>query len=641
MPLTRRLTLLLVSAVALSLAGGVLGSLWTVRDTLRSEWLLRNGDAAAMLALALSSRAGDASLMTHEASLRFEAGRYRRVGLRAPDGALLFERKAPAAGGMAPAWFVAALPISARPGVGVVSDGTRTVASVEVESDPAWLRDALWSGLLRSTAWLVAVALLALAGAGLALRYWFGGLEALVAQAQALKEGRFVEVAEPAKGEFRHLAAGTNAAVRRLRALFEAQADQLERFRLQAQVDALTGLSNRGHFMAQLERALVVKEDRTAKPDAPCRGSLLIVRLNKLEAMNKRVGHETVDRMLASMSEVLLAYPRRVDGAFAGRLSGGDLGLYLPVNGVARETAEALRATLSVSLGAIDNATGVAIGGVDRLPTGNVSMALARADEALARAESAGGFAVDVCDSSDEPAHGESEWRQRIASALTAGRFALSEFPVVDPSGHLIQLECPLRIRLNEGGEFAAAAQWLPMATRGQQTQKVDLAATELALRAIARDGRARCVHVAARSLADPGFAHEVARLLSTTAAPARLLSVEVDEAAALHGRRWRDAAQLWRPFGLRLGVESAGGSLHTLGAAPCGGLDYLKVDARFVRGVAKDPSLAQYARQIVATAHGVGVVVYASGVDDQLDLTRLWELGFDGATGPAVCAPG
>ena len=48
-------------------------------------------------------------------------------------------------------------------------------------------------------------------------------------------------------------------------------------------------------------RALVVKEDRTAKPDAPCRGSLLIVRLNKLEAMNKRVGHETVDRMLAWM----------------------------------------------------------------------------------------------------------------------------------------------------------------------------------------------------------------------------------------------------------------------------------------------------------------------------------------------------
>jgi EAL domain-containing protein (putative c-di-GMP-specific phosphodiesterase class I) len=119
------------------------------------------------------------------------------------------------------------------------------------------------------------------------------------------------------------------------------------------------------------------------------------------------------------------------------------------------------------------------------------------------------------------------------------------------------------------------------------------------------------------------------------------LLSIEVTEAAALHGRRWRDAAQLWRPFGVRLGLENAGGSLHTLAQARAWGLDYLKVDGRFVRGLAQDASLAQYARQIATTAHGVGVAVYAGGIDDVLDLGRLWEVGFDGATGPAVGTPG
>jgi len=643
MPLIRRMTLLLAMAAVLALGGGALVGLGAARDALQSQWQARNGDSAEALALALSSRAGDASQIAQAAALHFDAGHChcQRMRVRAPDGALIFERDSPAARHTAPAWFVSALPLSVRPGVGVVRDGARTVASVEVETEGVRVFDALWTGLLRGSAWLFAAALLALAVLAVALRHWFGGLDALMAQAQALKDGRFVEVTEPSTGEFRRLAAGTNAAVRRLRTLFDAQASQLEALRVQAQIDALTGLSNRRHFVAQLERALVVKADRAANSDSPRRGSLLIVRLNKLESMNKRVGHESVDRLLASMSEVLLAYPRRVDGAFAGRLNGGDLALYLPVNGVAHETAEALRATLSVSLGAVDGAAEVAIGGVDRLPTGNVSEAMARADEALARAESVGGFAVDVSDAGDEAALGEGEWRQRIANALAAGRFELSEFAVVDSSGHTLQLECPLRIRLTEGSEFAAAAQWLPMAARGQQTQRVDLAAADLALRAIARDGRARSVHVAAGSLADPGFAHEMARLLATTAAPARLLSIEVGEAAAVQGRRWRDATQLWRPYGVRLGIESAGGSLHALADARVWGLDYLKVDGRFVRGLAKDASLAQYARQIATTAHGVGVAVYAGGVDDPLDLTRLWELGFDGATGPAIGTPG
>jgi diguanylate cyclase (GGDEF)-like protein len=639
MRLIGRVSWLTALAVALATAGGTAFGLWAARDALQAQWSAANRDAAVRLAAVLAGQGGDALQMKRVATEALDAGRYRLVRLRAPDDTLLLERESPPASSAVPAWLVESASMSAPPGIAVVGDGLQAVARVEVEGDAEPALGALWSGLWRGFAWLFGAALASLAAAAWLLRRWFGALDRLVVQAQALSEGRFVEVAEPAAGEFRRLASGMNAAVRRLRMLFDSHATQLEAVRMQAQVDALTGLSNRRHFLARLERALVGKAERGAAPDTPRRGSLLIVRLHDLEAMNKRVGHATVDRLLASMSEVLLAYPRRVDGAFAGRLNGGDLALYLPVNGLARETAEALRATLSVSLGAVDGAAAVAIGGVDRLPTGNVSEAMARADEALARAESAGGFALDVRDAGDAAALGEGAWRQRIGNALAAGRIELAEFAVVGRGGQVIHLDCPLRIRLAPEGEFAPAAQWLPMAARGQQTQRVDLAAAGLALRAVARDGQARCVHVAPGSLADPGFAHEMARLLASTAAPARLLFIEVGEAQASQGSRWRDAAQLWAPFGVRLGLENAGGSIGHLADARGWGLHYLKLDGRFVRGLAHDGSLAQYARQIVATAHGVGVAVYAGGVDDPLDLARLWELGFDGATGPAAGA--
>jgi EAL domain-containing protein (putative c-di-GMP-specific phosphodiesterase class I) len=474
-----------------------------------------------------------------------------------------------------------------------------------------------------------------------AVRRLGAGLDSVVAQARALEQGRFVEITEPPTPELQRLAAGMNSMVRRLHQLFDGQANQLETLRRQAHADPLTGLSNRRHFVAQLERALVARGGDAASALAPRRGSLLIVRLRDLVAMNARVGRDAVDRLLASMGEVLLTYPERVDGAFAGRLNGTDLALYLPVNGVGRETADALRSTLGIVLTAVDPMAEVAIGGVDGLATGGVSEALAAADEALAGAEAADDAAPLVVEGVEETPLGESEWRQRIANALASGRVRLAEFAVIDASGRILHLECPLRIQLAPDGPFDAAARWLPMAARGRLTQNVDLAAVGLALEAIALDGQPRCVHVAAASLADSGFAQALARLLAESPGAAQQLMLEVGEAVSAHSRRWRDAAERWRPFGVRLGLENAGSSLRTLVDARGWGLDYLKIDGRFLRGLAHDPALAGYARQVVAAARSIGVPVYAEGITDAQDLLQLWELGFDGATGPAIVTDG
>jgi EAL domain-containing protein (putative c-di-GMP-specific phosphodiesterase class I) len=130
-----------------------------------------------------------------------------------------------------------------------------------------------------------------------------------------------------------------------------------------------------------------------------------------------------------------------------------------------------------------------------------------------------------------------------------------------------------------------------------------------------------------------------MASLLAAAPAAARLLSIEVGVAVTAHDQRWHDAARLWRPFGVSLGLENAGGSLHALVDAHGWGLTYLKIDGRFLRGLSQDPDLAEYARQVISTARGIGLEVYAEGMDDPEDLAHLWAIGFDGATGPAVTA--
>ena len=422
-------------------------------------------------------------------------------------------------------------------------------------------------------------------------------------------------------------------AVRRVRGAFDDQAEGLEALRRQAHTDAVTGLPNRRHFVGRLASAL-------AEPGAPA-ATLLILRVLQLHALNLRLGHEATDRVLAAIADVLAAYPERVPGAFAGRLNGSDFALGLPVSGIGEETAATLLRALRASPAGSAAGAEMVVGGVEGLVGSGASDALAAADEALAEAESAGPFTVQFragSPAADAPV-GERAWRQRIEQALAEGRANLGEFPVRDPRGALIHLECPLRVQLDPDGPYQVAGRWLAMASRGRLLPRVDLAALELGLQAIALDDRPRCVHVSAASLASAGFVGEVQRRLDAMPQAAAKLWLEVAEGPSLERTlpRLREASAAWRRHGVHLGLEHAGASVQGLPRLGPIGLDHIKIGARFVRGAASDEPIRVFAAGLVKLAHGMGWRVIAEGIDDPQDLAALWEIGFDGATGPAL----
>lgn len=432
----------------------------------------------------------------------------------------------------------------------------------------------------------------------------------------------------PPDGTARPLAATPLRTVRaavtpvlRARSGAERQAQRVEALRRLAHEDAATGLPNRRHFVARLALAL-------AEPSAGL--GLILVRARAPR------GLEAVHGVVA---DLLGAYPARVGGAFAGRLNATDFALALPVHGLAAETAETLARTLRASPPSGPARAEIAIGGVDGLGTGDVGPALAAADEALAQAEAAGSGCVQINGIWREAPLGERAWRVRLDEAMAEGRVMLAEFPVVDPAGRLLHLECPLRVQLEVAGPFSAARAWLPMAARHRLLPQIDLLALDLAIVAASRDGRARSVHVSVPSLAASGFVGAVSRRLEAAALPAGTLWLEVADGGwqPRAGARLREAAAAWRRHGVRMGLEHAGASVDAL--ARFGGcrIDYVKIDARFVHGVATDAVVSDYAAGLTGLARSLGLQVIAEGVDDGTDLPALWALGFGGATGPAL----
>ncbi|MFT3666277.1 EAL domain-containing protein [Piscinibacter sp.] len=637
MSLIGQIWLKLLVVVVLSFVGGVAIHTDAMRDTLQTQLQLKNADNATALAQVLSQLKGDAALMELALAAQFDTGYYRRIRLVGADGAPRLVREAPPQAQTAPAWLERALPIAAAPGVAQVSDGWHALGRVEVESHDAYAYAELWRALKRGAAAMLLLGLLAALAGALIVRRIRAPLDLAVAQAHSLERGEYVTVAEPSTPELRRLVRAMNSMVARLKQVFEGQAKQLEALRRQANGDALTGLSNRAHFMGRLDAALH-REDGSAD------GGLVLLRILDLAELNRAIGHDSADRMITTIAQALEAYTARVDGCFVGRLNGSDFAMCLPVGGLAEETARAVTTALQALLPAFGKQAAVAAGAVEVARGTPLAALMAQADLALARAEAQGAFAVETVGEGGQSlaSLGEGGWRRRLHEALAAGRVALVEYPVRDAAGQVLHLECPLRVQLDPEGEPEPAARWLPLAARARLTAALDERALSLALGAIALDGRPRAVNLAAASLADGGFVARLRAQLLQAPQAARQLWLELPEAAAAERfELLRELGRQLRPLGARIGLEHAGERIGRVERLFELGLDYVKLDVSITRGVGRDAQRAGFVTGVAAMLHSLSAQVIAEGVAQADDAAALWRCGVDAQTGPWISAQG
>lgn len=633
MSLIRQVWLLLLLTLVVAFMGAVGVSVTSARHYLQTQLSLKNNDSAQSLALTLSQQGGDMAAMELMLSSQFDTGAYQRIELLNPQGQALISRKAARRDGQVPAWFASWLDIEPATGVAQVSDGWKQRGRLEVSSQVDYAHEELWRSTLTTTGLLGLVALVTGAIAAVGVRRIRRPLHAVVDQATALTERRFVTVSEPDVPELRDVTRAMNSMVSRLKAMFDEQAGQVEQLRRKANCDALTGLANRAHFMSRLKLA-VGSEDGSAS------GALLLIRLTDLQGLNRRLGHAATDRCLQDAAAVISEAAARAGSAEVGRLNGSDFAMILPNVGSLREPAIDVGARLRALLKGVAVESSAVVGAVRWWHGAPVSSLLAVADQALARAEGRGAYAVEIDDTGDGLILGEAEWRERIESALNAQRLKLMEFALVDVNGDAVHRECPLRLQFDTDGEWIPAAQWLPMARRVQLMARIDLMAVSLALRAIAADGVPRAVNVSPATLTDGSFMPGLRRLLSEQGEASPGLWLEVAEAGAMRQHTaLRELAGLAHAFGVHVGLEHAGDGLVDSAALLESGLDFVKLDASFTEGLAGDQARSQHVAQSVRMLHGIGLKVYAEGVSSQDDAQALWGCAVDGVTGPVVAA--
>jgi diguanylate cyclase (GGDEF)-like protein len=632
MSMYRQFWLAIILSTMLAFVGSFLAATYSSRTYISNQLQMKNTDNATVLALSLSQKATSPVDLELVISALFDGGHYAYIKFTDPNGKVVLERKADEMETDVPAWFMERFPLHATPGQAQVSNGWKQLGTISLASQYGSAYQALWEIAQKLFATLALSALMAGALGGLILQRLKRPLHAVVDQAIAMRERRFISTDESDVPELKELSTSMNATAALLKTMFADEAERIEQLRRRANTDPVTGLENRSHFIAQLH---VMLETPDAAP-----GRLILVRLSQLAEINRQFGHNRADAILRQVGELILAQSTSLNDGFAARLNGTDFALLFTQNEpdlVAFKLVEAINRALPK----MDGAPAAAFIGFTTFDVGiEMGALLSEVDAAVASAELSGTSNMQRAAplNIEQAPRTSDEWSKLIARALEQRWVKLELFSVASMSGQLLHRESALRLMF--GAEWFPAGRFLPIAERLGLTAQLDLAATGLALTELGRDETLSdiAINLSAQSIRDADFRANLSALLATKPALAKRLWIEIPENGILANI---DAFRVfYNEISSKvdhIGMEHFGKQFDRIDAIYDLKLDYIKMDGSFIRNIDQNDGNQAFVKGANTIAHRIGVKLYAENVSTVEELDSLRRLGIDGVTGPVV----
>lgn len=411
----------------------------------------------------------------------------------------------------------------------------------------------------------------------------------------------------------------------------------------QATHDPLTGVGNRAALVQRLEAAIV------SGRESGRRVAVIYADLDGFKEVNDRYGHDHGDRLLVEVA-------RRIRGAVrSGDLvarSGGDEFVVVCENLESIDQAAVIAENVHV---AVEDEP-VELGDVALPVAMSVGVALADPvlDDAdrLLRVADLAMYEAKGRRTSDEGAvepghHGRSRFTVDLVRAISGGDLEIHQQPILSLDGVLVGVEVLLRWpgpeqrivgpervtrAAAEAGYAAALGRWVrrqALLERSGWPVGPDLG----------NDAPPVHVNVAAADLLSVGFAVGVLDDLRDAGAEASDLVLEL-QAADLRRPDVRAVVQDLAVHGVQMMVDGLGGgglSLTELVNLPLAGA---RLGPQITGDLAIDPAVASVAEALVTLCRGVGWASHAVGIEDDAQLRRAEELGFDAIQGWLVGEP-
>lgn len=637
MSLIKQLWIGIVIMLLTAMGGSFIISLLNAKHYWEEQLHVKNMDNANSLALSLSQMEKDSVTFELLISAQFDTGHYEYIVLTDPQKNIIVSRQYNEQSSSksqvdVPSWFAQLINLEAEPGIAQVQDGWQQYGTLAIKSQSRYALQALWDSAIQLLSWFFVAALLCGAVGTLILRFISSPLDIVIKQAEAIGERRFVTSNEPKTTEFQRLVRAMNSLSISVKVMLEKETKKLDQLRKESQLDSLTDLPNRSHFLNLLE-SLLTREDSSSS------GVIALVRIHNLAELNNRLGRAATDNALLQIAAVFHQLLDQYPGSYAGRLNGSDFMLVITANPsaevVGSEVAEKLAAQLKSN-----HLTNV------QLPIAACSYVagekrndlLHMLDGALAQAELKGNNTLVTLTNNKRPLPYRNliEWREVISNALEKDLLELAEFPVKLASGELLHYEAPARLQLDE--QLQPAGYFMPWASRLGMMQAIDLQVINTALQTLKSSRSSIAINISAEALCNATFREQALALLGKHLPQAHHLWLEFPESCALrHLAELRNFALDLRNLGCRVGLEHVGLEFTKIRELQDLGLHYLKIDGAIIRDIHTNQGNQIFLEALCKIGNSLGMLIIAEGVNSEFEKDAVFKLGGDAVTGKCV----
>jgi diguanylate cyclase (GGDEF)-like protein len=399
--------------------------------------------------------------------------------------------------------------------------------------------------------------------------------------------------------------------------------------------DGLTGLANRTLLLQRCETALEQRADGELV-------ALLLLDLDRFKQVNDTLGHAAGDTLLQQVAGRLSGQVRRED--LVARLGGDEFGVLLTgleASSDAETIADSLLGALRdpflleglrVSVG---GSIGVAVCPVD---ADHVEGLLRNADLAMYEAKVRPGSTSRYRGERDRGSAERLVVLTELQSAVDHADLMLYYQPKLTlGTGRTVGYEALVRWQHPRRG-LLWPTHIVPVVEQSPLVRDFTLRVLDMACAAAAELGAqdpieppTMAVNLSARNLMDARLIDDVMDTLERYAiSPSRLI-LEITETVIVSELEIVEQVLTGlRSRGVQLSVDDFGTGFSSLSFLQRFAVNEIKVDRRFVQGIAADAGDAAIVRSTVHLASGLGVRVVAEGVEDVEQLRRLRDYGCD-----------
>ncbi|MGH1472635.1 MAG: bifunctional diguanylate cyclase/phosphodiesterase [Cellvibrionaceae bacterium] len=645
MSLFKQLWLAIFIIIVICLVGSFALTTLSAKTYLETHLYQKNVDSANSLALNLGNN--DFSPITAELKIssQFDSGHYSLIRLTDVNKNIIIEKIESKPISKIPAWFVTLININPPAATSKVSNGWRQLGEIEVASSSQFAYHQLWRNSILLFIYFTITGIISGLIGHFILTKVTEPLQDVIKQAEAIGNRKFITIDQPKTLDFKKLVVSMNKLSKQVQIMLAETAERLHASHREKSKDEETQLLTRDALLDQIH-AYLRRDDHTAS------GAIALIQLPDLPNLSKILGREKLEKLVNIISHHLKNFSETHTHSCVGRLSTSNFIIVLPdtsdhqsiINQLAKKIREKINEhhyandvflTSSSNYSPREDFEVI----LNRLTTAiedlQINQNIVNDDNEIIESR----LIKHIHHKENNLPNQIDDWSKIFKTAFHDKKFQLNLFPVIDKSLHLLHLEAPIRLQFEDS--LLNAGQFLGWAKRSDNMTHIDVVGLTLAFEWLEKQSNDIGINISPELLADAKQQKTFIEILSKHKHLANRLWIEIPENGVYHFlSEFKMFAEQLKLLGCHIGIEHGGHAIEKIGLLHDIGLDYLKVDSAFIRSIDNNHANQIFLLGLVTIAHSLGLKIIAEGVQNKKEEKQLWDLGFDGQTGPAVGIP-